>query len=138
MSLDEIGTNSGIYDSIQGTVVFTRNSKNDELMLFQDFTRSKVIDPGRFLHYVNNSYSLTERPGFLIDRQLSAVFLTNERKLLFRNFRAVNSFLPIFEFYKKASAQEIRELLRHKLFVTKDPDMWAKTANQWFRTRFSF
>ena len=137
MNIDEITRNQDIYNSLQGTVVFTRSTDDEEVALFQDFSRSNVIYPGRFLRFDDNTFMITEQPGFLLERELSAVYFIDERKLLFRNFRAVNSFLPVFEFYKTVSEQEIHTLLNHRILDTQDPESWAKGANQWFRTRFS-
>ena len=137
MSMDEIGGNFETYRMIQGTVAFFRNNQNEELLLFQDSSTSNFITPGRFLQLEGDTFSITEHPGFLLDSQLSAVYQSKERILLFRNFRAVNSFLPIFDFYKKVSERGIRELLSHDLLVTKDKETWVEDANQWFRTRFS-
>ena len=131
----EIGADNETFNRIQGTVAFTRNYNNEEVLLFQDFARSNVISPGRFLQFADTSYRLTEHSGFLLKQKLSAVYHPSDRKLLFRDFRGVNSFLPIFEFYKKVSEQEIRDLLTNSLFLTEDPDAWAKGASHWFRVR---
>lgn len=132
-----IDKNDETYRSIQGTIAYTRNQQGDELMLFQDFSRSKVIGPGQFLLLESNRYRTTEQTGFLLDRELSAVYSPKNRKLLFRGYRAVNSFLPITDFYKKVSEQEIRQLLQHGRLAAEDPESWVKSANQWFRTRFT-
>ena len=136
-SIEEISDNHGIHDTIQGTMAYTKNRSKQEIILFQDFASSNVIYPGRFLRLDGNEYRLTEHPGFLLDLQLSAVFLSDNQTLLFRDFRAVNSFLPLDEFYRKTSAQEIRELLNHESLIADDVDTWAKSANQWFRNRFT-
>ena len=137
LSIDEIGGKHETYNSIQGILALTRKNVNEEMMLFQDFSQSKVINPGLLLRPNGNTFDIAESTGFLLDRHLSAVYLRENRTLLFRNFRAVNSFLPVFDYYKKASEQAILDLLNHKLFVAEDPSLWAKTANQWFRSRFT-
>ena len=133
--IDEIVGDPQTYRSVQGTVAFTKINE-EESMIFQDFSRSKAINPGRFLQFDGQVYRTAERTGLLLDRQLSAVYLPGKRMLLFRNFRAVNSYLPIFEFFKKQSEQKIRKLLDHHNLATEHPDIWAKGANQWFRARF--
>ena len=136
ITVDEIGKDPEVYNLIQGTIAFTRNHHEDELMLFQDFSRSKVIGPGRFLHLDGDAFRIAELPGVLLDRHLSAVYSFKDRKILFRDFRGVNSFLPISDFYKKVSEREIRAILQHDRLATEDPDKWALGANHWFRTRF--
>ena len=135
-TLDEIGSRPELYKSIQGVVASTRTDFNRNLLLFQDLSRSKVIDPGNFLRFVGNSVTITEHPGILLDRDISGVYLPQDKTLLFRHFRSLNSFLPIFEHYRKESEQEIRSLFEHSILVTNEPDRWIKDSNQWFRTRF--
>ena len=135
--LDAIGSDDALIDSIKGTVAFVRNDEGEELILFQNFTRSQVIRPGRFLFLEKDTYSSTKRPGLMLDKKLSAVYQTSESKLLFHSFRTVNTFLPLSDFYKEASEREIREVLDHELLAPEDPDVMADGASQWFRKRFA-
>ena len=136
-NFDAIGTNETLIDSIKGMVAFALNDQGEELMLFQNFTHSQVIRPGLSLLMHNQTYKTIEHPGLTLDRKLSAVYLPTEGKLLFRSFRTVNTFLPLVDFYKEASEQEIREVLGHELLAPQDADALAEGANQWFRKRFA-
>jgi hypothetical protein len=124
-------------DSIRAIVAFCRNTAGQELVLFQNFSRSHVIAPGRFLLLENNTYQTADRPGIQLNNRLSAVYNANERKLLFHNFRIANTFLPLAEFYEEASEETIRQILSHKLLAPEDVDALAIGANQWFRKRFA-
>ena len=135
--LDAITNDDGLLDATKGVAAFARNDEDEELILFQNFSRSHVIRPGRFLFLQNNTYETTERPGLTLDGKLSAVFLPADNKLLFHNFRTVNTFLPLADFYEEASEQEIREVLNHALLAPEDADTLATGANQWFRKRFA-
>jgi len=136
-ALAAITNDDGLLDVTRGIVAFARTSDGEELVLFQNFSRSHVIRPGRFLFLQNNTYGTTQRPGLTLDSKLSAVYLPGRGKLLFRNFRMVNTFLPLAEFYEEASEQQILEVLRHKLLAPEDADSLAIGANQWFRKRFA-
>lgn len=136
-ALDAISNNEALVDSVKGVVAFARGDQGQELMLFQNFSRSHVIRPGRFLFLQNNTYESTKRPGLTLDGKLSAVYLAQDSKLLFHNFRTTNTFLPLADFYKEASEQEIREVLNHDRLVAEDPETLAVGANQWFRKRFA-
>ena len=114
-----------------------RNEQGEEVMLFQNFSRSHVIRPGRFLFLQGDTYESTQRPGLTLDSKCSAVYLRIENKLLFYSFRTVNTFLPLADFYKEASEQEIREVLDHDLLAPEDAGALAADANQWFRKRFA-
>ena len=118
-------------------MAFSRNKDDEELVLFQHFSRSHVIRPGRFLFLQNNTYKTTQRAGLTLDSKLSAVYVPGYRKLLFHNFRTVNTILPLAEFYEEASEQQIKEVLGHKLLAPEDADALAAGANQWFRKRFA-
>ena len=135
-SIVEIDRKKGIYESIQGTVVFTRNKQGEEILLFQDFAQSNIISPDRYLQFEGNSYRNSENYGLLLDRQLSAVHVPKLGLLLFRNYRAVNSFLPISSFIQNASMHEVTELLQHDRLATEDIDRWVNGADSWFRKRF--
>ena len=136
-NLDTIVSDDELIDRIAGTVAMARNEQGEELVLFQNFTRSRVIRPGGFLFLDGNTYKSAERRGLTLDVNLSAVYRPTERKLLFRNFRTVNTFLPLADFYTEASEQEIREVLDHPLLAAEDPDQSVASANEWFRKRIA-
>jgi hypothetical protein len=135
--LDAITNDDALLNAAKGIVAFARNDNGEELLLFQNFSRSHVIRPGHFLFLQNNTYETTQRPGLTLDSKLSAVCMPADRKLLFHNFRTVNTFLPLADFYEEASEQQIKEVLGHKLLAPEDADALATDANQWFRKRFA-
>ncbi len=135
--LDAITNDDALLDATRGLVAFARDDDGAEVVLFQNFSRSHVIRPGRFLFLQNNTYETTERPGLTLDTKLSAVYHPADQRLLFHSFRTVNTFLPLAEFYEEASEQQIREILGHKLLAAEDADALAVDSNQWFRKRFA-
>ena len=135
--LDAITSDDELLDATKGLVAFARNEAGEDLILFQNFSRSHVIRPGHFLFLHNDTYQTAERPGLTLDSKLSAVYLPAGGKLLFQSFRTVNTFLPLADFYEEASEQEIREVLSHDLLAAEDADALAVGANQWFRKRFA-
>jgi hypothetical protein len=135
-NLDAITNDDTLLDVTKGVVAFARVD-GAEIILFQNFSRSHVIRPGRFLFLQNNTYESTERPGLTLDNKLSAVYRPDDQTLLFHNFRTVNTFLPLADFYEEASEQQIREVLGHDRLQPEDEDALAVNANQWFRKRFA-
>lgn len=135
--LDVITNDDALLDSTRGLVAFARDGNGSEVVLFQKFSRSHVIRPGRFLFLQNGTYETTGRPGLTLDTKLSAVYLQANQKLLFHSFRTVNTFLPLADFYEEASEQQIREILEHELLAAEDANALAVDANQWFRKRFA-
>jgi hypothetical protein len=123
--------------SVKAIVAFCRNMSGQELVLFQSFSRSHVIEPGSFLILAHNTYQSADRPGIQLDNKLTAVYSTQDKKLLFHNFRVANTFLPLAEFYEEASEETIRDILNHKILAPEDVEALAVGANQWFRKRFA-
>lgn len=135
--LDPITIDEALLDSITGIAAFARDSEGGELVLLQNFSRSHVIRPGRFLFLTSNTYETSPHPALALDSRLSAVYVPIDRKLLFQNFRAVNSVLRLSDSYEEASETQIREVLSHDLLAPEDTDALAKSSNQWFRKRFA-
>lgn len=137
VDLPAITNDDAKLDATKGVVAFARNDRGEELMLFQNFTRSHVIRPGRSLLLQGDTYRTNPRPGLTLEGKLSAIFLPNEKKLLFQNFRTVNTFLSLAEFYEEASEHQVREILGHARLAPEDVDALATQTNQWFRKRFA-
>ena len=135
--LDSIGRDDTVFDSVKGIVAFARNQNGEELVLFQRFTRTQVIQPGRFLFMQLDTYTGVDRPALMLNRKLSAIYQSDERKLLFDSYRNVNAFLPLDEFYREASEQDIREILNHERLAPENPDENATNPDQWTRRRFA-
>lgn len=136
-ALGAITNDDALLDAARGIVAFARNGDGEEAVLFQNFSRSHVIQPGRFLFLQKNTYETTQRPGLTLDSKLSAVYTPTDHKLLFHNFRTVNTFLPLADFYEEASEEQIKEVLAHERLAPENMDALATEANQWFRKRFA-
>lgn len=136
-NLDSIGEHEELMESIKGVAGFARDDHGDEVILFQNFSRSHVISPGRFLFLQNNTYKSTPSMGLTLDHKLGALFRSDQNVLLFHNFRMANSFLALADYFEEASEQEIRTVLDHDLLEPEDPDALAVDASQWFRKRFA-
>ena len=135
--LEILSNNETQIKCIKGIAGFARNEHREELILFQNFKPSQVIRRYRSLLLQGNAYDNIRHPVLTLSGKLSAVYQPKERKLLFNNFRNVNTFLPLSDFYKEASEQDIRDVLHHEKLAPEDPDALAIDANQWFRTRFA-
>ena len=135
--IDKINGDETVIDSIKGLAAFVRNEHGEELALFQNFTPSQVIRPGRFLFQESGTYRSAPRTGLTLGGKLNAVYKPDENKLLFHNFRTVNTFLPLADFYKEASNEEIKEVLNHRLLAPENQEAVVGSANQWSRKRFA-
>ena len=136
-NLGSIGRDDTLFDSVKGIVAFARNQNGEELVLFQRFTRTQLIQPGRFLFMQRGTYTGVDRPALMLNRKLSAIYQPDERRLLFDSYRNVNTFLPLDDFYKEASEQDIREILNHERLAPENLDEIATNPDQWTRKRFA-
>lgn len=136
-NLVSINKHGSLIGSIKAIIAFARNAHGHELVLFQSFSRSHVIQPGRFLFLKNDTYDTPKSTGLTLGSRLAAVYYLKTRKLLFENFRNTNAFLPLIDFIAEASDQDIREVLGHSLLKPQDVKATTATANQWFRKRIA-
>jgi hypothetical protein len=132
-----IHQNDALTSAIRGIMGVARDPGGTDLILFQNFSRSHVIQPGQFLFLQKDTYETTEKPGLALDNKLSAVYYPGSKKLLFQNFRTVNTFLPLSDYYEEATEQQIREVLTHEKLAAENVDVLATDTNQWFRKRFA-
>jgi len=124
------------FEKIRSIVGFCRRD-GSELVLFQNFTKSRVVRPGGFLLMRGDTFSEMDSPGFQLDRRLAAVYYPQEEKLLFSSFRIANTFLGLQNFYRDATEQEITEILDHAIFALEDEAAISQLTGQWFAKRFA-
>lgn len=136
-NLGELGKNEAIIDNVAAVAALARDSNGDEIVLFQSFSRSHVIQPGGVLFLSGNTYETAKSRGLRLGNRVCAVWRRAEGQLLFSNFRTVNAFLPLGDHYEEASEHQIREVLAHPILEVEDVDRLVKDANQWSRRRFA-
>ena len=138
MSLDEVSDYEKSVGSIMGIAAFVSCSENIDRILFQNFTKGKIIKPGRMIFMKNGIYNTLDNDGLWLDNKLSAVYDCQSNKLLFKNFVTANKIIGLYEVYRDATDQDIREVLDYKLFYCEDVDAIIESADsQWYRKRFA-
>lgn len=135
--LPSIGDNEGRLAEIKALAGFAQIEAGEEVILFQNFSRSHVIRPGRSLLLANGIYDTNSKPSLTLGQHCSAVFYRGAARLIFAHFRSVNVYLPLAEYYEEAAEEDIREILAHDSLQAEDIDALAKDASQWFRKRFA-
>ena len=136
-NLDSINEHESLIGSIKAVIAFARNHRGDELMLAQSFSRSHVIQPGRFLFLQKDTYDTPKHTGLTLGLSLTVVYEIKTSKLLFENFRNTNAFLPLTDFVTEASDHEIRDILSHPLLKSQNIETAIAAATQWSRKRFA-
>ena len=129
------------FRSVQCALALAWDRERDEqVMLFQNFTRSKVISPSwRSVVFFNNLYQQSERHGMQLANAISAVFFGDHGPgtLLFSKVRDVNTYLPMETYYREATTAEVREILSHRRLSVEDADAVVEIAGRpWYSRRF--
>src|SRR3990167_7600966 len=134
-SLAPIHQNDTLISAVRGIMGVARDQGGADLMLFQNFSRSHVIQPGQFLFLQNDTYETTEKPGLALDNKLSAVYYPGSKKLLFRNFRTVNTFLPLSDYYEEALATDTNQWFRKRFALLRDSGVLDKFSAKQIQAR---
>lgn len=124
-------------EDIKGIAAFVKDDDSNELVLFQNFSNSQIIRPGNFLFLSSDTYETPKNPGLSLESTIRAVYFPIENKLLFQNYMKVNTFLPLADFYKEATDQQIEEVLNHDKLMPEAVEKTKSITNQWFRKRFA-
>jgi len=138
--LDSIVGHENDFRHLVCVLAFARTARREEVVLFQNFVSSHLIKPGKFFFQANGTYITNNQPGLTLDRKLTAMYFPGSRRLLFKNFRATNTFLPLSDYFSDASGEEIRQILAHRIFAPESiasVDALATNPPQWFRKRFA-
>ena len=121
---------------IKALIAVEQTSDQDKSpkIYFQHFTPSRVIHPRRSLFFSGGTFELSSNPGITLGSKMAAVHLDHD--LVFADFRSVNAFLDLADYFKEASKEEIANILTTS-FATNEPQKIAGKATQWARKRFA-
>lgn len=133
---DKLVVSSESLATVRAMVAFGKLG-DDEWILFQNFSRSHVMQPGRFLFLQRETMALLDSPALTLGGKLAAAYNVRTKQLIFENFRNTNSILSLTEFIAEASDQEIRTILTHVRIKSENINATLSVANQWMRKRFA-
>lgn len=135
VNLKVMGQTKDDLDKIRGLLGFGKVG-GKEVVLFQTFSRSHVLRPGKSLFFEKGVYKSIEQLGMTLGDKLAGVLMP-DGQLLFPTFRSINAIMPMVELYREASETEIREVLSHKNIMAEDAGALAANPSQWFSKRFA-
>ena len=134
-------SNSILSKSIKGIVAFMQdgNNNDNELMLFQNFSKRQIIRPGRasWLAFEGDSYEVIKGSFLGLDDKLAAVYSSRDEKLLFNTYPSASKVLDLSKYYYVASNEDIRDLLEQPLFECEDMQKIVKNSKYFHRRRFA-
>ena len=137
ITMERFHINESIDGSIKAIVALAQDNERKELMLFQHFNPSQAIRRGRMLIFQNDTYTTGNNSILTISDKLTAVYLPDDKKLLFYSFHNVKKILPLLDVYYTASNQDIHDILSHELLYCTDQEIVVENANQYMRRRFA-
>ena len=125
--------------SIKGIVAFVQDDKNNdnELMLFQNFSKRQIIRPRNWLSFQGDSYEVIKGRFLGLDDKLTAVYSSRDKKLLFDKYPSASRILDLSDYYYVASNGDIRNLLEHRLFECEDMQSIMTNSKRFHRRRFA-
>lgn len=135
-TLEPLDRHADQLERVRGIAGFARVGQQ-EVVLFQNFTRSHIIEPGRFMFIQNGTFQSAAQRGLTLADRLTAVLYVADRRLVFANFRSANVILPLADLYREASEEEVREVLAHDTLAPEDLNATAANPSQWARKHFA-
>lgn len=135
---DPIRNNENQMKLIKGIAAFVQDEDDVNFILLQRFMPAQIIHPKITFIWDLNTFRKIDNPGFMLGKQLSAVYQTEKGRLLFNSFYNVDLLLALSEDLKnEASPDEIRNILSDELFAPEDIEVFTTEPSRWFRTRFA-
>ena len=144
MNTDQFDITERGVRSIKGVVAFARNDEGDELMLFQNFNQGHIIQQGEggwmklFSTEDRRTYGSPEDSLVRFGNKLTAVYSSEDEKLLFDNLRNAKTFLPsLKEIYDDTSNEIIENILNHDLVECENREMILENTTQAIHKQFA-
>lgn len=137
-SIPKVNSARLITTSISAILVLAYTKDYGEIMLFQKFSKANVIRPGRWIPLTENrdTYRL-EKPNVLtFPSKLTAVYFSDQKKLLFDNYHNASNFLPLKEFFDRVSEFHIDEVFSHKNVSTANKTGIEKNSSSLIKRKF--
>ena len=116
--------------NIKCLLAFTEDTDGKEILLFQNSTNSKMLEPNRVLRRKRDGHSIIDTKGILLDNELAAVYFREDKKLLFKSYHFVKSFLPLDAEFEEATEKDITRILSHEIFECPDKNLIAHRCSK--------
>ena len=123
---------------ISAILVLAYTKDYGEIMLFQNFSKANVIKPGRWIPLTENidTYHLEKPDVLTFPSKLTAVYFSDQEKLLFDNYNNASRFLPLTEFFDRVSKFHIDEVFSHENVSTADKVAIENNSSSLIKRKF--
>ncbi len=105
-------------------------------VLFQKSSKARILEGGRNILFSKGTFRKLDDPGLTLDSNLVAIY--DAGSLLFRTFSAINPLLDIKEYFVEATADEVKVVLDHDIFVAEDTEVLSKLCDMTMRKRIAY
>ena len=131
INVEMVNLNVSLIDSITGIVARVTDENNNQIMLFQRFTKNQVIKPGKYFFARENAFVGENDNVLTLRNKLTAVYYIENKTLLVDSIYNAQAFLPsLSKYYAEASKDMIRDTLSHGRIECADRKMVADIAHR--------
>jgi hypothetical protein len=90
---------------------------NESSLIFQTFDSRKIIKTEKlYLLYSSETFSKIDKKGLIIDAKIDALFMKNEKKLLFISYHNASRIFDLSIYYREATDKEIEDFKGNSIF----------------------
>ncbi|MFN4298777.1 MAG: hypothetical protein ACK4EX_03490 [Thermaurantimonas sp.] len=91
---------------------------DENTIVFQTFDNRKIIKPEKWLLiYSNDTFSKIDNKGLTIDSKIDALFIINEKKLLFTSYHNASKIFNLNDYFKEATDSEVKNFYQTDIFI---------------------
>ncbi len=105
----------------------------DVRIVFQEFRADRIIREGFALFHQNGTFTRVDHSGLTISGKIDAVF--EKGTLYFKSYYSANRFVDLTNYFKDASDEDVRGLLKSKKFSTGDEEALLKVLDNSMRRK---
>ena len=142
-NLERIRKQDYLTPSILAFAVFAKDRNEGEIILFQHFSKGRVIESGKIILAGPDAfssldlYSESDSRLLRLAEGLNAVYFAQKEQLLFRTPSYVNRVLPLKDYLIVATKGDMRKVLRHPLIECGNPEDIVNEATPDVRKGFA-
>ena len=105
---------------------------------FQNTDKRRIIsDKALSLFQSQNTYGKFEDHLIILDSKIEAIYDKNTKKLLFRSYNQTNKFLDLSQYYREATNEEIKELLKNSKIQCENQGSFIECADTQIRKKIA-
>ena len=124
--------------AISGILILAYTQEYGEIMLFQNSNKASVIKPGKWIPLTESHETFSSvKPDILtFANKLTAVYFSDQQKLLFDNESNASRFLPLADFTNRVFNFHVNEVFEHEYVNDSDKHAILNISNSVIKRKF--